>query len=47
MPDETHHRVVVPGGGLVGVFSARHLQRRARSGVEMLRISRRDLFVSQ
>ena len=47
MPGDTNHRVVVLGGRLVGVFSARHLRRRAKGGVEVLRISRRDLFVSQ
>jgi len=40
-------RVVILGGGFGGVFTAKHLQRHAGSGVEIVLISRHNFFVFQ
>jgi NADH:ubiquinone reductase (H+-translocating) len=47
MHQETMHRVVILGGGFGGVFTAKHLRRYARSGVEIVLISRHNFFVFQ
>ena len=47
MSDQARHRVVILGGGFGGVFTAKHLQRRAAGDVEILLISRHNFFVFQ
>jgi NADH dehydrogenase len=47
MSDKARRRVVILGGGFGGVFTAKHLQRRAAGGVEILLISRHNFFVFQ
>jgi NADH dehydrogenase len=47
MSDKATHRVVILGGGFGGVFTAKHLQRRAGGNVEILLISRYNFFVFQ
>lgn len=43
----TTHRIVILGGGFGGVFTAKHLQRRAGSDVQVELISRNNFFVFQ
>ena len=47
MPNDAKHRVVVLGGGFGGVFTAKHLRRRAGPNVDVLLISRNNFFVFQ
>ena len=47
MPYKATPRVVVLGGGFGGVFTAKHLRRRAGSAVDIVLISRHNFFVFQ
>ena len=45
LSEKTRHRVVIVGGGFGGVFTAKHLRRRARGDVGIELISRNNFFV--
>jgi NADH dehydrogenase len=47
MPYKATPRVIVLGGGFGGVFTAKHLRRRAGSAVDIVLISRHNFFVFQ
>ena len=47
MSNTVKHRVVVLGGGFGGVFTAKHLRRRAGPEVDIVLISRHNFFVFQ
>lgn len=47
MPNQAPQRVVILGGGFGGVFTAKHLRRRAGADVEITLISRQNFFVFQ
>jgi NADH dehydrogenase len=47
LSEKTRHRVVIVGGGFGGVFTAKHLRRRAGGDVHIELISRNNFFVFQ
>src|SRR5512132_4057323 len=47
LSEKTRDRVVIVGGGFGGVFTARHLRRRAGGDVHIELISRNNFFVFQ
>src|SRR5512132_3094894 len=47
LSEKTRHRVVIVGGGFGGVFTAKHLRRRAGSDVHIELISRNNFFIFQ
>ena len=47
MTTKSAHRVVIVGGGFGGVFTAKHLRRRAGGDLEIELISRNNFFVFQ
>ena len=47
LSEKTRHRVIIVGGGFGGVFTAKHLRRRAGGDVHIELISRNNFFIFQ